>query len=157
MNITRLAIDNNRTALTLLFAVLFFVMLAVAGITSLVGLLESVTNWVDERFSMNRHAGTVLVVGVVTFCSLASVLSYNVWADVRVGGLNFNDVAGGLPDKLMLPLTGLLVAFFAGWLVLRQNSEEELATSPAVYGLWRNLTRFLVVPALIIILISGLI
>jgi NSS family neurotransmitter:Na+ symporter len=138
------------------FAVLFFVMLGVAGITSLVGLMESVTNWVDERFNMSRHTGTALVVLLVTFCSLASVLSYNVWADLRVAGMNFNEIADGLPSKIMLPLTGLLVAVFAGWIMARRHTEDELATTPLAYSLWLNLTRFLVVPAVALILISGL-
>jgi NSS family neurotransmitter:Na+ symporter len=132
-------------------------MLAVAGITSLVGLLESVTNWVDERFSMSRHTGTALVVGTVTLCSLASVLSYNVWEDVRVAGMNFNDFADALSSKVMLPLTGLMVALFAGWFMARRHSEEELATTAGSYALWLNLTRYLVVPAVAVILVSGLI
>lgn len=139
------------------FAVLFFVMLAVAGITSLVGLMESVTNWVDGRFSMSRHAGTAIVVVAITICSLASVLSYNVWSELRISGLNFNDIADGLPSKVMLPLTGLLVALFAGWVMKSQYSRDELATTAATYGLWLNLTRFAVVPAIALILITGLI
>lgn len=138
------------------FAVLFFVMLGVAGVTSLVGLMESVTNWVDERFDMSRHTGTAMVVVVVTVCSLASVLSYNVWTDLRVAGMNFNEIADGLPSKIMLPLTGLLVAVFAGWVMAKQHSEDELATTPAAYSLWRQLTRFVVVPAVALILITGL-
>ena len=50
------------------FAVLFFVMLSVAGITSMVGLLESATAWCSERFNLHRHMSSVVVVVSVTLC-----------------------------------------------------------------------------------------
>ncbi|MGD2007583.1 MAG: sodium-dependent transporter [Cellvibrionales bacterium] len=139
-----------------LFAVLFFVMLSVAGITSMVGLLESVTAWVGERFSLHRHVGSAVVVATVTCCSVASVLSYGVWADYRVAGMNFNDIAFAVPDKVLLPLGGLLIAGFAGWFMLRKHSEDELGAAPGVYWIWRNLVRYFAVPAVAFILISGL-
>ena len=111
-----------------IFAVLFFVMLSVAGITSMVGLLESVTAWIGERFSLHRHMGSAVVVALVTCCSVASVLSYGLWAEYRIAGMNFNDFAFAIPDKILLPLGGLLIATFAGWFMLRRYSEDEMNT-----------------------------
>jgi len=139
-----------------LFAVLFFVMLSVAGITSMVGLLESVTAWIDERFGINRHKGAAAVVLTVTFCSIASVLSYNVGADLRLLGMNFNEFADALPTKLLLPAGGLFIALFAGWFMHRQHSADELATGPGRYLVWQTLVRYLAVPAIALILVSGL-
>ncbi len=139
-----------------IFAVLFFVMLSVAGITSMVGLLESVTAWLDERFNITRHQGAAIVVLAVTVCSIASVLSYNLIADVRVAEMNFNDFADALPTKLLLPAGGLLIAAFAGWFMLRTYSESELDTTKAKFNIWYVLVRFLAVPAIAVILISGL-
>ena len=138
-------------------AILFFIMLAVAGITSMVGLLESVTAWVSERFAIHRHFGSAVVVAAVTLCSIASVLSYGVWADYRIAGFNFNDVAFAIPDKILLPAGGLLIATFAGWFMLRVHSEDELSTTPVIYSIWRQLVRYVAVPAIAFILISGLV
>ena len=139
------------------FAVLFFLMLSVAGITSMVGLLECVTAWIDERFKMSRHAAASVVVITVTFCSIASVLSYNVWSEFRLAGFNFNEIADGIPTKILLPAGGLLVAMFAGWFVLREHSQDELELKGVGYALWRNLLRFVAVPAIALILVTGLI
>ena len=139
------------------FAVLFFVMLAVAGVTSMVGLLESVTSWTDQRTTLGREMSAVVVVGSVTFCSIASVLSYNVWQDLTLFGMNFNAASEGLYDKITLPLGGLLIALFVGWFMKRELSLSELATSEQVFSIWHLLLRFVVVPAIAIILITGLI
>jgi len=139
------------------FAVLFFVMLSVAGVTSMVGLLESVTSWTDQRTTLEREMSAIVVVGSVTFCSIASVLSYNVWQDVTLFGMNFNAASEGLYDKITLPLGGLLISLFVGWFMKRELSFSELATGEQVFSIWQLLLRFVVVPAIAIILITGLI
>ena len=139
------------------FAVLFFVMLSVAGVTSMVGLLESVTSWTDQRTTLGREMSAIVVVGSVTFCSIASVLSYNVWQDVTLFGMNFNAASEGLYDKITLPLGGLLIALFVGWFMKRELSFSELATGEQVFSIWQLLLRFVVAPAIAIILVTGLI
>ena len=140
-----------------IFAVLFFIMLAVAGVTSMVGLLESVTSWTKERLAISRQQSALLVLGSVTTLSVISVLSYNVWESYQLMGLNFNELTEALYDKLLLPLAGLLVALFTGWFMHREFSESELVDDAKWYGVWRWLTRFVAVPAVAIILISGLV
>jgi NSS family neurotransmitter:Na+ symporter len=139
------------------FAILFFLMLTVAGVTSMVGLLESVTSWTKEKLNVSRQMSTILVVGSVTSLSVISVLSYNVWEDYRLIGMNFNELTEALYDKLFLPLAGLLVALFTGWFMHKDHSAHELADDVRWYGLWRVLTRFIVVPAVAVILITGLV
>jgi NSS family neurotransmitter:Na+ symporter len=138
------------------FAILFFIMLAVAGVTSMVGLLESVTSWTQEKLSVSRQRSTVLVVGSVTCLSVISVLSYNIWEDYRLLGMNFNELTEALYDKILLPLAGLLVALFTGWFMRREHSEDELSDDLKWFGPWRGLTRWIVVPAVALILITGL-
>ena len=139
------------------FAVLFFVMLSVAGVTSMVGLLESVTSWTKEKLNVSRQRSTILVVGSVTTLSVVSVLSYNIWADYQLLGMNFNQLTEALYDKLFLPMAGLLVALFTGWFMHRDASQDELRDDSQWFGLWRGLTRFIVVPAVALILITGLV
>ena len=140
-----------------IFAVLFFIMLAVAGVTSMVGLLESVTSWTKEKLVISRQRSALLVVGSVTTLSVISVLSYNVWESAQILGMNFNELTEALYAKLLLPLAGLLVALFTGWFMHRDHSKHELVDDARWYGVWRWLTRFIAVPAVAIILISGLV
>ena len=139
------------------FAALFFVMLSVAGVTSMVGLLESVTSWTKETLNVSRQRSTILVVGSVTTFSVVSVMSYNVWAEYQLFGMNFNELTEALYDKLFLPMAGLLVALFTGWFMHRDASQDELRDDSQWFGLWRGLTRFIVVPAVALILITGLV
>ena len=139
-----------------LFSVLFFLILSVAGITSMVGLVESVNAWLEDRFDMPRHKSALLVVGSVAVFSILSILSYNVMGDLGMGGKNFNDVMDYFSNQILLPLGGLLIAIFAGWVMHREATRDELTSLNAgTYAIWRFLIRFVVPPALLVIFVMG--
>ncbi len=141
-----------------LFAVVFFVILSVAGITSMVGLVETVNAWVEERFGMSRHRSAMLVVGSIAVLSIVSLMSYNIIGDLAVGGRNFNDLLDGFSNLILLPLGGLLIALFAGWVMHREDSRDELiALGDSGFALWRTLVRFVVPPALLLIFVMGIV
>ena len=139
-----------------LFAVLFFLMLAVAGITSMVGLVETVTHWVEERYGIARHKSALAVVGSIAVLSVISLLSYNVLGDVGLGGRNFNDILDYFSNQILLPLGGLMIAVCAGWVVKKEYSRDELTPlGDGLYALWHFLIRFVVPPAVLIIFVMG--
>ena len=138
------------------FAVLFFVMLSVAGITSMVGLVEGLIAYMEDRHSMARHKATLLVMGAVAALSVLSLLSYNVLDHIKVAGFNFNDAMDYLSNQILLPLGGLFIAFFAGWVMRSEFSKEELGISDGLYSVWRFTTRFIVPPALAVIFYFGI-
>lgn len=139
-----------------LFSVLFFIMLAVGGITSMVGLIESVNSWIEERFAISRHRSSLLVIGSISVLSILSILSYNVLGDFSLAGKNLNDTLDYFSNQILLPLSGLMIALFAGWVMTRDASRDELASLGRVtYEIWRFMLRFVVPPALLVIFISG--
>ena len=139
------------------FGVLFFLLLAVAGITSMVGLVECVVSWIEDRFQAGRHRSTVLVLLVIGALSIFSVLSYNLLAEYQFRGRDLNAMLDYFSNQVLLPLGGLLIAVFAGWALSRNTSREELAFAGANwFGLWHFLIRYLVPPAVLIIFLVGI-
>jgi NSS family neurotransmitter:Na+ symporter len=139
------------------FSVLFFLMLSVAGITSMVGLVECVNAWLEDRFGMPRHKSALLVIGSVAVLSVLSILSYNVISDLNMGGRNFNDTLDYFSNQILLPVGGLLLAVFAGWVVDKSVTRDELAGLQAgAYEVWHFLIRFIVPPALLVIIYRGI-
>jgi NSS family neurotransmitter:Na+ symporter len=140
------------------FSVLFFIMLSVAGITSMVGLIECVNAWIEERFGIPRHKSALMVVGSISVLSIPSILSYNVLSELSLGGRNLNDSMDYFTNQILLPVGGLLIALFAGWFIHKEASRDELTSLNAVgFQVWHFLIRFVVPPALLIIFVSGVI
>ena len=69
------------------------------------------------------------------------------------------DALDYLTNNVTLPLGGLLVALFLGW-VMKQKGVEELqdgsALAPALVGAWRLIIRYIAPVAILMILVAGL-
>ena len=138
-------------------SMVFFSLLTVAAVTSMVGLVEPQVAWTSERGNMGRHKATVTVLGAIGGVALISILSYNVLANVRIGGFDFNGLVDFTSNQVMLPVGGLLIAVFAGWVVRRSDLVDELNLGGGLFTLWRVLIRFLVPAAVAVIIVTGLV
>jgi NSS family neurotransmitter:Na+ symporter len=138
-------------------SVLFFLLLSVAAITSMVGLIEPLTAWLEEHRGLQRHNSTLLVVGGIATLSVLSILSYNVIADLQIAGKNLNDAFDYLSNQIMLPLGGFLIALFVGWFVSKASARDELGIArPIFFEVWHLLIRYVVPLAVLLILVFGL-
>ncbi len=139
-----------------LVGVLFFLLLSVAAITSMVGLVEPVTAWMEERRGFARHKSALVVLSGIGLLSLISVLSYNVWSGVSVFDTDLHAAVDYLSNQIMLPVGGFLIALFAGWFVSRSAAREELGmASGALFDAWRFLLRYVASAAVLIIFVFG--
>jgi NSS family neurotransmitter:Na+ symporter len=138
------------------FSIAFFLLLSVAGITSMVGLIESVTSWMQDHHGFERRTSALAVVGSVAVLSILSILSYNVLSELQVFGRNLNDVADYFSNQILLPVGGFLIAIFVGWFVAPASVEEELAFgSRLMLKTWLFLIRYVVPPAVALIFYFG--
>lgn len=113
-----------------IFSLLFYVLLALAALTSTISLHEVVTAYLNERFKISRGCAATLVTGFCIVTGILSSLSLGIW-DTKFFNLGFFDLLDFVTAKLMLPLGGLLVCLFVGWYLKRSVSYEELTN----YGL----------------------
>ena len=116
--------------LAMIFSLLFYVLLALAALTSTISLHEVVTAYLNERFKISRNRAAMLVTGFCVVTGILSSLSLGAW-DAKFFSLGFFDLLDFVTAKLMLPLGGLLVCLFVGWYLKRSVSFEELTN----YGL----------------------
>ena len=137
-------------------AVLFFLLLSVAAVTSIVGLVEPLVAWLTERFGLARVTATAAVVGASLTGGIVSALSYNTWSSVSFGALSLGEWIDFIPNQIMLPLGGLLIAIFIAWALPRNESLQELGLSQAAFRVWYTLLKYVAGPSVLIILVTGL-
>ena len=130
-----------------IFGVVFFILVTFAAITSSISLVEPAVAWVVEKMNTSRVVAAVAVGGLAWLVGLGSAFSTNIWADVTiVGGMTFFDTMDYVANNIMLPLGGVLIALFAGWILDKKIVEDQMSGETTFYPLWRFLTRF-VAPA----------
>ena len=151
------------------FSTVFFVLLAFAAWTSALGLVEPAVAWLVEHYHKSRAQAAAIVGGIIWFVGLGSVFSFNLLSEVRflvrvdtdddgvkdAYGTIFNNV-DYLTSNVMLPLGGLLITVFAGWVMCRNSTADELGGAGTMYRLWRVLARFLAPLGILIVLVNAI-
>ena len=124
------------------FSTIFFVLLSFAAWTSAIGLMEPAVAWLVEHFNRTRAQSAIIIGGLIWLIGFGSVLSFNVLSDVTfLAGTIFDNV-DYLTSNIMLPLGGLLITIFAGWVMCRNSTSDELGSSGGIYKAWRLLARY---------------
>jgi NSS family neurotransmitter:Na+ symporter len=126
-------------------AVIFFILLAIAAITSGISLLEVVVAYfIDQRGWQRKKA--VLIVGSAIFAfGIPSGLSFGVMADVKFLGMNFFEHVDNIASNYLLPLGGMLTAVFVGWVWGTKNAHEEIEKHGNKFGFaWARCWEFLI-------------
>jgi NSS family neurotransmitter:Na+ symporter len=136
---------------------LFFLLLSVAAITSMVGFVEPLVATFARVKAISRIRSAFYVTSSLVAVSLVSILSYSTWSELRLWGLDLNGITDFISNQVMLPLGGLMIAVFAGWVVSKQVLADEIQFSaPWQFSLWHGLIKGLLPIAILVILISGL-
>ena len=141
-----------------LFGTLFFLLLSFAALTSAISIMEPATAYLVETRGWRRPKATAAVAGAAWLVGIGSLLSFNLWAGYTLAGLNFQEITEYLSTSIMLPLGGLLMAIFAGWILPRHVTAHELgiAEDNRWYRTWRVLVRYVVPAAIIVVFINSL-
>ncbi|KAA6186238.1 sodium-dependent transporter [Thiohalocapsa marina] len=140
------------------FGVLFFVLLVFAAWTSAISLLEPVVALLVESLGFSRVRAAILSGIGIWLLGIACLLSLNVWSGVTLFGKGFLDLFDYVTANVLLPLGGLMIALFAGWVMRRAASQDELGlgeTSRA-YRLWRLLIRYVAPVAVVLIFLHAI-
>ena len=111
--------------LVTIFSLIFYILLALAALTSTISMHEVVTAFLDEKFGINRSKGALYVTSFCVIIGVLSSLSLGVW-ETKMWGMGFFDLLDFVTAKLMLPLGGFFICLFVGWYLKRSISNDEL-------------------------------
>ena len=125
----------------------FFLLVSFAAVTSAISLTEPALAFLVEEYNAKRTRVAISLGAACWLLGIGTVLSFNVWADFHVvGGLTVFDFVDYVSYKVLLPLGGLLIALFAGWVLAKSVVDEELGFEGWQRSLWDAAIRF-VAPA----------
>lgn len=141
----------------LLFGSVFFVLVTLAAWSSAFSLIEPAVAYLVESRNFHRITANLLLGLLAWVVGLGSVLSFNVWSESRIAGFNFFEFMDFLTSSVMLPLTGLFIAIFVGWIMRPQSVRDELSDeSDRVFWLWRIIVRYVSPLAVLVVFVMGI-
>ena len=139
------------------FGCAFFVLVTFAAITSAISLIEPAIAWIIEKLKTSRRVAALIVGVCVWLLGLGSVFSTNIWSDVFIlDEMTFLDSMDYVTNNIILPLGGIFIAIFAGWVLSSKILDSEMTLDGWLYPIWRFLARFIAPAAVAIVFIMAL-
>ncbi len=132
-----------------ILSTMFFILLAVAALTSTISVLEVIVTYFVEELKLVRRKATIVAVGSVSVLGVLSVLFTGVFSF-----LNFTSA------NILLPLGGFFIVLFVGWFLSRKVTQDELTNNGTVRArmlpVYLFLVRFIAPIAIAIVFLYGL-
>lgn len=138
---------GNLPWLAIILSIMFYVLLALAALTSTISLHEVVTAYLHEEFNLTRGRAAKLVTAGCTVLGVLCSLSLGVGKELTIFGLTLFDLFDFVTAKIMLPLGGFFIAIFTGWYLDKRIVWEEVSNNgtlpKAIYRIWLFLLKYI--------------
>lgn len=142
------------------FGGLFFILLVFAALSSAISLMEPMVAWLKENRGIQRtravfwSAILAWVLGIVTIMSFSQwTFEFSFAGELKNNGMF--DLLDILTSAIMLPIGGLAIALFAGWVMKREAVSGELGTGIG-FHIWYIVIRFITPAAMLVIFVHAL-
>lgn len=142
------------------FSTLFFLLLAIAALTSAISLLEALAAARMETRGTSRKGTVMLFCALTLATAVALCLGNGVWSNFHILGKNLFDLSDALNSIYLPPLAALGCSIFVGWVMKDEETYDELSChgrlSAKWYPAYRFLIRYACPVAVLVVLISGM-
>lgn len=147
-------------ALAYICSVAFYVLLALAALTSTISLHEVSTAFLHEKFHFTRGRAATMVTSGALVTGVISSLALGEWSSYTIAGMNFFDALDYLTAKIMLPVGGMFAAIFVGWIIDSKIVKGEATNygtlNASFYPLYRFILKFIAPIGIALIFINEL-
>ncbi|HEY9551227.1 MAG TPA: sodium-dependent transporter [Prevotella sp.] len=127
-------------------ALMFYSLLSLAALTSLISLHEVSTAFFHEEFHLSRRRGALLVTVSTCIIGIFCSLSLGKFQWLQVGGKPLLDAFDFVTGQLFLPIGGFLTCLFLGWAVPKKIVYDEFTNRQtlrgALFGVYLFMVRF---------------
>lgn len=136
------------------FGSIFFILVLFAALTSSISLLEVCVSYVVDELKIRRRYACIILGILLFLVGVPSSLSLGLLKGVKIFGMVFFDLADFIASTILMPIGGLLLCIFIGWIWGSKKALKEVTNNGeikfAASSLWEIAIKY-VVPIIIII------
>jgi NSS family neurotransmitter:Na+ symporter len=129
----------------LFFGTIFFALVSIAALSSSISLIEPGVAWA-EKYGVKRPLSTFGLAGIAWLGGVACI--------------HYGDVFNALDyitANIMLPLGGLFIAIFVGWILPQQRTGEEVSMGDGLlFKAWRFVLRYIAPTCILLVFLNRL-
>jgi neurotransmitter:Na+ symporter, NSS family len=142
------------------WAIIFFILLAIAALTSTISILEIVVAYVSEELKLSRKKATIVSATLIYMLGIFCTLSQGPLDNLGLFGKNLFSIFDYLAANIILPLGALIIAVFTGWFLGKRNVRDEITNGGLfkgrLFSTFMTIIRFVAPIAIAIVFLNGL-
>ena len=114
------------------WASLFFLLLAIAALTSTVSMAEVAVKYLQDHFGVRRIPAAIIVVMPMALLSAVCSLSFSSLSSFTIAGHTIFSGLDALTNNIMLPAVALLTCIYAGWFAPKGLLKAQLSNDGTI-------------------------
>lgn len=143
---------------TQIWSALFFLLLAVGAFTSTISLAEVSVAFLECRFGFGRTKAVLAVILPLFILSSVCSLSVGPWSGYTICGMTIFDFLDTVATNIMLPVGGILICIYMGWIAPRSFFRNEMTNGGTlksrIFGIVAFIVKWIAPLLIAMILIS---
>ena len=143
-----------------LFSIIFFLLLAIAALTSTISVLAVIVAFFSEELRISRRAATLLASAAVGVLGIFAAGSWGWFSGFQLLGQNFFGILDFTTANILLPVGGFFIVIFVGWFMGTDRVRAELSNQGrlqvAYLPVFTFLVRFVAPLAIALVFLNGL-
>lgn len=104
----------------------FFILVALAALTSSVSVMEAIVSSIMDKLKISRGKACAIVVLVSLVLGIPSSLGNGVWSNITIMGMDFLTFFDYLSNYVIMPIVALLTCILIGWFVGTKVIKDEV-------------------------------
>ena len=143
-------------------AILFFIALLVAALTSSISMLEVAVAYLVEERKFSRIGACITLFVLCWIVGALCLLSFGPLSNIQIGGRGLFDFFDNLSSNVLMTLGSLFTVLFVGWRLKKTDIYDEftnggtLSTNAKIFGILWFLIRYVAPVAIIVIFLTNL-
>ena len=131
-------------AVSYVVAIMFYALLTLAALTSLISLHEVCTSYLHEELHISRHRGAIIVTAICLVLGVLCSLSLGAYPEIQLFGMSLFDLFDYVTSQYLMPIGGFLTCLLLGWFVPKPISRDEFTNGGTLRGQFFTIYFFLV-------------
>ena len=145
-----------------IIAILFFLSLLLAAVTSAISMLEVIVRYFIEEWKQSRNAAVVISMILIIILGCVCSLSQGTLSGISILGMNIFDFFDVISSDVLITVGSLIMVLFAGWRIKKADFLDELtghntSTTPRwIFSFVWFMVRWVAPIIIIVIMLSNI-
>jgi NSS family neurotransmitter:Na+ symporter len=128
----------------IIFAIIFFFLLAVAALTSTISVLEVVVAYLKEELNFSRGKATLIGSVSISVLGVFATMSFGPLAEFQIFGQTIFGLLNYASANIMLTFGALLIVIFVGWRMRKIAFMEEVSNKGELVSIMFKIVFFII-------------